>query len=189
MTSAERRRTRFDRLFEHHFRPVLAYALRRVDEPADAADVAAETFLIAWRRLGDVPGEPDARLWLFGTARRVLSNQRRGDRRRDALSERLRGEVGAMVEADHASDGTTALVRQAMRGLKRDDREILALVCWEGLDPTQAANVMGIRQATARTRLRRARGRMRDELIVLGWDAGATAGAAPACPTAVKETP
>ena len=79
-------RDRFDRLFEAHFRDVLAYAVRRVDEPADGADVAAETFLVAWRRLGDVPAGEEARLWLFGAARRVLANQRRGVRRRDALA-------------------------------------------------------------------------------------------------------
>lgn len=188
MTSADRRRSRFDRLFEHHFRPVLAYALRRVDEPADAADVAAETFLIAWRRLADVPPEPDARLWLFGAARRVLSNQRRRERRRGALSERLRGEMSGIAETGLPADDTTALVRRAMRSLKDDDREILALVCWEGLDSAQAATVMGIPPATARTRLHRARGRMRDTLVSLGWEAGGPASSpAPPCAAAAEE--
>jgi RNA polymerase sigma factor (sigma-70 family) len=189
MSNTEKRRTLFDRLFEQHFRPILAYAPRRVDEPADAADVAAETFLVAWRRIDDVPTGPDARLWLFGTARHVLSNQRRGDHRRGALAERLREELDGMVEADHASDSTPALVRQAMRSVKMDDREILALTCWEGLDPTQAATAMGIPPATARTRLHRARGRMRDALISLGWDADAApASVAPACHGPAKET-
>lgn len=166
----ERRRTRFNAIFEAHFRSVLAYALRRVDEPADAADVAADTFLLAWRRLGDVPPEPETRLWLFGAARRVLSNQRRGARRRGALAERLRGELGAMEGPDPA-DAPAGLVRQAMRGLRADDREILALVCWEGLDPSEAATAMGVPPATARTRLHRARSRMRDALVALGWEA------------------
>ena len=188
MSNTEKRHAVFDQLFEQHFRPILAYALRRVGEPADAADVAAETFLVAWRRIGDVPEGPDVRLWLFGTARHVLSNQRRGDHRRGALAERLREELDGMVAADHASDGTTALVRQAMRRLREDDREILALTCWEGLDPTQAATAMGIPPATARTRLHRARGRMRDALISLGWDADAApAGVAPSCPAPAKE--
>lgn len=181
----ERRRTRFDEIFAQHFRPVLTYALRRVDEPADAADVAADAFLLAWRRIGEVPGEPETRLWLYGAARRILANQRRGERRRGALVERLRGEIAAMSAPDPAADQTTALVRQAMRGLREDDREILALVCWEGLDPSQAASVMGIPAATARTRLRRARGRMRDALVRLGWDAPPEA--APVSRTAVTE--
>lgn len=180
----ESRRTRFEEVFEAHFRPVLAYALRRVDDPADAADVAADTFLLAWRRLGDVPAEPGTRLWLFGAARRVLANQRRGQRRRGALAERLRGELAGMAAPDPA-DATAGLVRQAMRSLRADDREILALVCWEGLDPSEAATVMGVPPATARTRLHRARGRMRDALADLGWEAAPAA--APVRAAAVTE--
>ena len=55
------------------------YALRRVDAPEDAADVVAETFLVAWRRFGEVPVDDGARLWLYATARQVIANQRRGD--------------------------------------------------------------------------------------------------------------
>lgn len=167
MTGTERRE-RFDRLFEEHFRALLAYALRRVKEPADAADVAAETLLVAWRRLDEVPGGGEARPWLVGVARRVLANQRRGERRRDALSERLR-EVVAAMPAPAAPDEEAELVREAMGRLRAGDREVLALVCWEGLDPSQAAAALGIPAATARTRLHRARARMREELSALGW--------------------
>ena len=65
-----------------HGRDVLAYALRRAAGPEDAADVVAETFLIAWRRLSDIPAGAEARLWLYGVARHTLANQRRGERRR-----------------------------------------------------------------------------------------------------------
>ena len=167
MTGTERRE-RFDRLFDEHFRALLGYALRRVEEPADAADVAAETLLVAWRRLDEVPGGAEARPWLFGVARRVLANQRRGERRRDALADRLREAVAAMPAAA-APDEDAELVREAMRRLCAGDREVLTLVCWEGLDPAQAAAALGIPAATARTRLHRARARMRKELAALGW--------------------
>jgi DNA-directed RNA polymerase specialized sigma24 family protein len=65
----------FGRLYREHGRAILAYALRRVGDPEDAADVVAETFLIAWRRLGDVPAGDRARLWLYAVARRVVANQ------------------------------------------------------------------------------------------------------------------
>ena len=78
---------RFRHVYAEHFDRVLGYALRRVARPEDAADVVSETFLVAWRRLGDVPEEPRTRLWLYGVARRVLANQRRGDRRRTALGD------------------------------------------------------------------------------------------------------
>jgi RNA polymerase sigma-70 factor (ECF subfamily) len=57
--------------------------------PERAKDVAAETFLIAWRRLEDVPREPAP--WLLGVARKVIAGQLRTDARRDALAARLAG--------------------------------------------------------------------------------------------------
>src|SRR3954452_6184076 len=72
---------RFRRLYKEHGREILAYALRRADGAEDAADVVAETFLVAWRRLEDVPPGAQARLWLYGVARRALAHQRRGGRR------------------------------------------------------------------------------------------------------------
>ena len=72
MSSAEER---FTALFEATRLPLLAYAVRRVADPADAADVVAETYLVAWRRLDDVPAGADARPWLFGVARRVLAGR------------------------------------------------------------------------------------------------------------------
>ena len=63
-------RSRFEALYATEGRRVLAYALRRTAQPADAADVLAEVFLVAWRRLDDVPAGAEARLWLYGVARR-----------------------------------------------------------------------------------------------------------------------
>ena len=167
MTSAERRQ-RFDGIFQEHSRDLLAYALRRAGEPADAADVVAETFLTAWRRIDRVPEGPEARLWLFGTARRVMSNHRRGRARRDALAERLRAHLATLPAPADAGDGLAEVVRDAMAALRPDDREILALVGWEGLDPSEVAVVLGVPPGTARTRLHRARARMRDELARRG---------------------
>ena len=73
---------RFRELFDSHFRELLGYALRRVGSPEDAADVVAETMLVAWRRIDEVPADGTARLWLYGVARRVLANHRRGQVRR-----------------------------------------------------------------------------------------------------------
>ncbi|MBX6384794.1 MAG: RNA polymerase subunit sigma-24 [Microbispora sp.] len=60
-----------------HYADLLAYVRRRTESPEDAADALAETFATAWRRIGDVPAGPPARLWLYGVARRVLANGRR----------------------------------------------------------------------------------------------------------------
>ncbi len=86
----DQRRHRFEAVYAAYHGPVLGYVLRRTGNPDDAADVIADTFLTAWRRLEDMPPEPAARLWLYGVARRVLANHHRGQRRRSALAGRLR---------------------------------------------------------------------------------------------------
>jgi RNA polymerase sigma-70 factor (ECF subfamily) len=162
-------RRRFERLFDRHRRPLLGYALRRVDDPADAADVLAETFLIAWRRLAAVPSGEGERPWLLAVARRVLANQRRGAARRDGLSERL-GQELAVGLPQVMPCWERDLLRAALAQLSDDDREVVLLAGWEGLEPAQIATVLGIRGVTARSRLHRARRRLRAELTALGWD-------------------
>src|ERR1700753_2519155 len=89
------RQARFESVYAASQAAILGYALRRTASPDDAADILAETFLVAWRRLDDLPDGEDARLWLYGVARRVLANYYRGERRRTALAGRLREEVAA----------------------------------------------------------------------------------------------
>jgi RNA polymerase sigma-70 factor (ECF subfamily) len=170
MRDDEEARQQFARLFDAHRHAVLGYALRRCGEPADAADVLAETFLVAWRRLNEVPaGEHDERPWLLGVARRVLANQRRGAARRSRLSERLGQELPAVVPAtDELVGGVGGVVADALARLDPDDRELLQLTSWEGLDPAQIAAALGVPGATVRSRLHRARARLRAELEALG---------------------
>jgi RNA polymerase sigma-70 factor, ECF subfamily len=157
------RRTRFEATYRAHVRAIVAFAVRRTAQPADAADVVAETFLVAWRRLDDVPQGDTGRLWLYGVARGVMANQRRGIRRRARLGARLAGAVAAhLVVHDHAEvTGTVAVVREALATLPAADREVLQLVAWEGLTAAQIGQLLGIPAATVRSRLHRARGRLR----------------------------
>ncbi len=64
----DERRRRFEAVYAANFGPMLGYVLRRTGSGDDAADVVAETFLTAWRRLDDVPPGDRARLWLYGVA-------------------------------------------------------------------------------------------------------------------------
>jgi DNA-directed RNA polymerase specialized sigma24 family protein len=79
------REHRFRTLYQEHYGPIQAYAVRRSAAPQDAADVVAETFTIAWRRLDDVPEPPEDRLWLYGVARRVMAGRHRSARRSSRL--------------------------------------------------------------------------------------------------------
>jgi RNA polymerase sigma factor (sigma-70 family) len=155
---------RFGQLYREQGRAILGYALRRVGEPEDAADVVAETFLVAWRRLDEVPVDAGARLWLFAVARRVIANLHRGERRRTRLGERLGESLRTELATQVAPEGEAAEVLRAMGELGDEDRELLLLVSWEELAPAQAAKVLGISSLAARSRLHRARRRLRDLL-------------------------
>jgi RNA polymerase sigma-70 factor (ECF subfamily) len=151
----------FTRLYCEHGRAVLAYALRRVADREDAADVVAETFLVAWRRLGEVPIGAGAELWLYSVARRVIANLKRTDRRRTRLGRRLAETLRSELATHRAPTGEAAEVMRAMSGLSEEDRELLLLVSWEDLSPSEAARVLGISSLAARSRLHRARRRLR----------------------------
>ncbi|WP_408897990.1 RNA polymerase sigma factor [Nocardioides sp. R1-1] len=151
----------FRRLYAAHFDAVLGFALRRTDRPEDAADVTADTFLVAWRRLRHVPPGEATRPWLYAVARRTLANQRRGEGRRVALGERLRLQIAHAV-ADLADDVVhRADVTAAMRRLSARDEEVLQLHLWEGLEPREIAEVLGLPATVVRPRLSRARARLR----------------------------
>jgi RNA polymerase sigma factor (sigma-70 family) len=105
-----------------------------------------------------MPREPQSRLWLYGVARRVLANHYRGERRRLALSDRLRADLVAAYEPPEYT-GELARIAAAFRALPGAERELLALSSWEGLDPGQIAVVLGCSRNAARIRLHRARKR------------------------------
>lgn len=153
---------RFRALFTANERDLLGYALRRADNAADAADVVAETFLVAWRRIDDVPAGSE-RPWLFGVAAKVLDNQRRSGWRRGRLSRRLAEQLltHPRTEADARHDDPVSV---AMSRLSPEDREVLRLTAWEGLSPAECGVALGISAVTARSRLHRARHRLKDHL-------------------------
>ncbi|MGH3177894.1 MAG: RNA polymerase sigma factor [Streptosporangiaceae bacterium] len=100
----DQRERRFRRLYEANFRPVQAYAVNRLARSDDVADVVAEVFMIAWRRLADVPPPPHDRFWLYGTARRVIAKRYRSASRRHNLLGRLAAERPEAAEwADNSA--------------------------------------------------------------------------------------
>ncbi|MGH3164296.1 MAG: RNA polymerase sigma factor [Trebonia sp.] len=157
------RRARFEAIYEAYRGPVLGYVMRRTQSPDDAADVIAETFLTAWRRLDEVPAGPESRLWLYGVARRVLANHYRGERRRSALAEQLRADL-AVTWRPAEFGGDLAEVSAAFRRLPEAQRELLALSAWEGLDYGEIATVLGCSRNAVRIRLHRARKQFSTEL-------------------------
>jgi RNA polymerase sigma-70 factor, ECF subfamily len=152
----------FEALYAAHRRHVVAYCLRRARH-ADAYEAADETFLIAWRRLEDIPPGLE-RAWLYGVAYRVLGNQHRGERRRRRLTDRLAGVTTPApigdpeAEAVRSEDGRR--LWRAYERLDPADQEVLRLAAWEGLGNQQLAAALGCGSDAARQRLHRARTRL-----------------------------
>jgi RNA polymerase sigma-70 factor (ECF subfamily) len=155
----------FAALWTAHHDSVLEYCRRRA--PADmAADATTATFAVLWRRIADAPANP--RPWLYAVARRELANRRRAQSRFAAFLGRLSNDrivTGAQVTADASSQAMDrSSARTALGRLRPDDRELLMLLAWEGLSPTEAAASLGISLPTLSVRLHRARQRLESEL-------------------------
>jgi RNA polymerase sigma-70 factor (ECF subfamily) len=156
----------FERLHAATYPALVAYAVRRCDSSTQAADAVAETYLVLWRRLGDAPEE--VLPWLYGVARKVIANQRRGQQRESALSARLAEELASLPDAHAPEPPQGPALRRAFAALNDQDRELLALLVWEDLDRDQVALSLGISRATARVRIHRARQRFARALLQEG---------------------
>lgn len=152
---------RFTQLFDAEAAAVLAYLLRRIRTPVDAADALADTFLVAWTRIDEVPTGAGARPWLFGVARMTLLNLKRGQSRRTGLAARLRAELETDRPVAGPATSAGADLLAAMSKLRDDDREVLLLVGLDGLTSEQASIVLSISPGATRLRLHRARKRLR----------------------------
>ena len=158
------RERRFRQLYEEHYRSVQACAVRRVDALADVADVVAEVFTTAWRRLDDVPPPPADRVWLYGTARRALAGHYRGARRRSRLISRIESGYAGSPSAEPRPGGLDDGLASAMRQLPEAERETLMLVYWEQLSHAEAAQVLGCSPNAVAIRTHRAKARLREAL-------------------------
>lgn len=196
MRDSEDRRDRFLALYEQHYPAVLRYLARRVSADA-ASDVAAETFLIAWRRLDNVP-EREPLPWLYATAGRCLANELRGQARSDRLHDRIRAEASAAEGsardglADAVADRLDVLA--ALATLPAKGQEALRLSQWEQLDDAAAALVAGCSVAAFKVRLHRARRRLARALAEQAEPAGkarsagnASAARVPRAATVIEE--
>ena len=167
---------RFQALYRAHYEQVYMYFKRRTDIES-ARDGTADTFLVAWRRIDDVPGGDATLPWLYGTARRVLSNQWRSRRRLDGLRDRLKnlraepepGPEAVVVRAPHVE-----AVAEALGSLREPDREVIRLAEWEGLSHAEIGTVMGCSTHAVDQRMHRALRRLAGKLdgkALPGWPA------------------
>ena len=148
------RAERFATFYAACYGAVYAYGLRRVG-PDAADEIAAETFLVAWRRFDELPTEPLP--WLYGVARNiVLRHRRKTGRRLQTLEALAREPVATREVADDHDFGLWV----AWDKLRDGDREVLALIAWEELSVAEAAQVLGCPASVFSVRLHRARRRL-----------------------------
>jgi RNA polymerase sigma-70 factor, ECF subfamily len=155
MIESTSREAEFRRIYETYYRQVAAYARRRLEEQ-DAQDVVADTFLVAWRRIEDVPAGQDALPWLYAVARRTVAQVYRSRHRRLRLTSRLKQFVREKDQGVPDESDDNAVVHQALATLRPGDQEILRLADWEELEPRQLGPVLGCSANAASIRLHRA---------------------------------
>ena len=170
-SDAAARTARFTRLYEEHHGDVVRFACRRVGAEV-ARDVAHATFLVVWRRLDAVPAH--TRPWILTVAHHTIGNRLRAERR--LLEAYLRAGSQPAGPGETPEDHAFGIdLTHAWDCLETADREVLALVAWDGLTPSEAAGLLGCAPGTYRVRLLRARARLRDLLGHDGHDSHDTA--------------
>jgi RNA polymerase sigma factor (sigma-70 family) len=157
----------FGLLFERHVRTVYNYCFRRTGDWSQAEELTAVVFLEAWRRRREIRLERDDALpWLLGVATNLVRNLRRTHRRYRSAIERLPRERVAdfAIDIDERLDDERQMraVLRALGKLPRGDQDVLALCVWEGLSYEAAALALDIPVGTVRSRLSRARARLRE---------------------------
>jgi RNA polymerase sigma-70 factor, ECF subfamily len=155
------RRARLEELFQSYGAKVYAFARRRASA-ADADEVVAETFLVAWRRLDDVPA--GALPWLLGVARRCLANVVRTENRQSALRLRLASTSATAVDSIEQDQTVSDVVLRSLDRLNPTERDAITLLAWDDLTPAEAATVLGCSRAAVYLRLHRARRRLAADL-------------------------
>jgi len=159
--SPEFRRERFRILYNDLYDDLWRYVQRRSINTEEARDTLSEVFLVAWRRLEDIPAGQEARLWLFGVARNLVKTSWRKRKRRGDLVVRIGSEMSTRGTTDEELDNSGVLkIVKALQFLSENDQEILRLVAWEDLSHKEISVVLGCSENAVAIRIRRARVRL-----------------------------
>ncbi len=156
-------------LFDRHAGAIHRYVLRRLGQEV-ADDLVSETFLVAFRKRGRYDtSRSDARPWLYGIVTRLIDGHRRAEARKyRALARTGVDPVVADLDEEVASQVTAQSTRRdladAFARLAKGDRDVLFLFAWQELSYEQIAEALAIPVGTVRSRLNRARRKVRESL-------------------------
>ena len=168
---------RFAVLFDRHAPHIHRYLARRAGREV-ADDLVAETFLTAFAKRDRYDlGYSDARPWLYGIATNLVGQHHRDEARQYRITQRAVAEPEVPDHADRVAAGVTAqamraLLDAALAALPAGDRDVLLLIAWEQLTYQEVSRALAIPAGTVRSRLHRARAKVRQ--VLAGTDAAAT---------------
>jgi RNA polymerase sigma-70 factor (ECF subfamily) len=165
LTRSVRDPVAFEPLVARRSTALHGFLVRRV--PGAADDLLSETWLQAFRgRAGFDPGRGTVRGWLFGVARVVVAGYWRGAPQDQGIPSRSEGSTDPWQAVDQRLDAAAVapLIRRVLAGMPEVERQLLLLVVWDQLTPAEAATAVGVPPGTARSRLHRARQRLREAL-------------------------
>lgn len=169
----------FQKLILAQHRRLFHFVCKHIKNTTDAEDITQHTFIEAWRSLHNFRGEASATTWLFGIAMNLIRNfsTRSVSNRYEFVSDEV------LETLESSADTPAAIVerRSTMKFLDReimllehDVREVLILVCMEGVSYQEAARILGIPVGTVRSRVSRARAHLRLRLAGTFADAELT---------------
>jgi RNA polymerase sigma-70 factor (ECF subfamily) len=147
-------------VFAGSYRPLFAYVWRRIESRELAEEIVAEVYLVAWRRIGEMPHGAESLPWLIAVARRIMANARRGEVRRDRLVTKLGQQSPSPsedIDRGRAASELGKAINAALGRLRPDHAELLRLAAWDGLPHAQIAVVLGCSVNAVAIRLHRAR--------------------------------
>jgi RNA polymerase sigma factor (sigma-70 family) len=166
----------FGAIFDRHATSLHRYFVRRLG-PFEAEAMVGDVFRIAFEKRSTYDlSRANARPWLYGIATNLLAKHRRGEARRIRAVARLAAQrlpvtdladgVSGVVDAD----SLWPRVAEAVASLPEPERDALLLHVWEGLSYEDVAAALGVPVGTVRSRLHRARGRIRELADVSGGE-------------------
>jgi RNA polymerase sigma-70 factor, ECF subfamily len=159
-----------DELYRAYKKPIYGFLVRLAKDRHVAEDLFQNTWLKVSRSIERLREDTELRAWIFTVARNEFRSYRRWqlvDLSRIFLFHRERANVSPDSTAEPGENMAALAVERALAALSASDREVLLLVCVEGMDPQQAATVLGISHAALRQRLGRARARLKNTLAKL----------------------
>lgn len=143
----------FDEFYRRHYPLVLSVAEHRIGSRPDAEDITAEVFRIAWQYHSE--NNELTLPWVYTVTRNVIGNEYRRTSRVAALVDRVIQHTDPTAAVTH--EGPSEEIRQHVKNLREQDRELIYMAYWEDLSRDEIAQILGCTTTTVRVRLLRAR--------------------------------